>query len=92
MRLLGIAKCRSPSGRIVVSGTFAPEEREKVYDGKGSEVGYVAEIFGNVEKPFISVSASRLIRREHVSGLELYVKDRETDGKSKRDKRRHGRS
>ena len=92
MRLLGIAKYRSPSGRIVVSGSFTPEEREKVYDRKGSEVGYVAEIFGNVERPFISVRPNRLIRADHLSGLELYVRERETDGKSKGDKRRHGRS
>ncbi len=92
MRLLGTAKCKSPSGRVLVSCTFTPEEKLKVYDRKGSEIGYVAEIFGNVERPYISVSPSRLIRKEHVGGLELYVKERETDGKSKGDKRRHGRS
>lgn len=92
MRLLGIAKCKSPSGRVLVAGTLTPEEKERVYDRKGSEIGYVAEIFGNVDRPYISVSASRLIRKEHVGGLELYIKERETDGKSKGDKRRHGRS
>jgi rRNA processing protein Gar1 len=92
MRLLGVVECRTPSGRILVKGTFAPEERERVYDRRGSEVGYVSEIFGNVNGPFISVSANRLIRKDNVGGLELYIKERETDGKSKGDKRRHGRS
>lgn len=92
MRLLGVAKCKTPSGRIVVNGKFAPEERAKVYDRKGSEVGSVAEIFGNVERPFISIRTSRLLRQGQVGGLELYIKERETDGKSKGDKRRHGRS
>ncbi len=92
MRLLGVAKCRCPSGRVLVSGTFAPEENDRVYDRKGSEVGRVVDIFGNVERPYVSISANRLIRREQLGGLELYVRERESDGKSKGDKRRHGRS
>ncbi|MBX8632231.1 MAG: hypothetical protein KIY12_03130 [Thermoplasmata archaeon] len=87
MRLLGSAKCYSSANRIVVDGVFAPEEKQKVFDRKGREIGTVKDIFGNVERPFISVNTLKNLGRGNLNGLELYVEERETDGKSKGDKR-----
>ncbi len=92
MRLLGVAKCSDSTGRIIVDAIVAPAENERVFDRRGKSVGVVKEIIGSVEKPFVSVSTGRSIGRTGISGLELYIQERETDGESKRDKGRNRRS
>lgn len=92
MRLLGVAKCSDSTGRIIVDAIVAPVENEKVFDRRGKNVGFVRDIIGNVEKPFITVSTGRNFGRANVGGLELYIQERESDGESKGDKRRNRRS
>ncbi len=92
MRLLGVVKCSDSAGRITVDAVVAPEENENVFDRRGKSVGFVKEIIGNVERPFVSISTGRNFGRTGVNGLELYIQERETDGESKGDKGRSRRS
>jgi rRNA processing protein Gar1 len=92
MRLLGLSRCASSAGRIVVESTFVPEENQNVFDRRGKSIGFVKEIIGRVDAPFVLISTQRNFGTGNLSGLEVYVEESVTNGKSKGDKGRSRRS
>ncbi|MEM0349577.1 MAG: Gar1/Naf1 family protein [Candidatus Caldarchaeum sp.] len=56
---------------LVIRAYTVPRLGDKVYNGKGREVGYVSNIFGPVSSPYVAVKPAA--EAEVVEGEALYV-------------------
>jgi len=70
MKRLGEAVGYLDEEGLVVEAEFAPQEGDKVVDKKMKEVGEVADIFGSVDRPFVTVRDGE---NEELVGRPLYV-------------------
>lgn len=56
MRRLGrVLHVSSMTGNLIVKAKITPKIGEKVYDGQLKPVGFVFDVFGPVESPYVAV-------------------------------------
>lgn len=70
MKRLGTATAHSEDDGVVVEAEFAPDEGAKVVDTKMNAVGTVDDVFGSVDRPFVTVTDED---GEEFVGETLYV-------------------
>ncbi len=86
MRVLGRVRTYTKNKNLVVEASEKPRVEEKGYDSKMSLVGYVYDIIGPVNSPFILVKVSNEnIKPEALIGKILYWRgERRRGGKRRR--------
>lgn len=89
MRLLGKIKCCSSAGRVIVRGSFVPDQ-DRVYDARGREFGRVVDVFGNIREPYVVIESVRPAMG--TVGFDLYLKDVRLNEDRKGSERRNRRS
>lgn len=70
-RHLGTMMHHSKTCELVLKADGFAEPGRKVFDSNMEEIGYVSNIFGPVQSPFIAVKTTR--RLDHYPGEELYI-------------------
>lgn len=86
MECLGIVETVSGEGRFVVKADSVPETNDPIYDSKGTKIGTVKRIFGPVDGPYVTVTATDRSVLTDITGKRVYYKGEAKHGK---DKRRH---
>ncbi|MCD6229719.1 MAG: hypothetical protein J7K00_02870 [Candidatus Diapherotrites archaeon] len=71
LKFLGEVAHISKSGRVVLRCRKPPKIGAKVYLDSEKPVGFVFDVFGPVEEPFVSVNP----KKELLQGNKLFVED-----------------
>ena len=69
MKFLGEIVHISKSGRAILRSRKLPKIGEKVYMNSEKSVGYIFDVFGPVEKPFVAVSSNKDLNQ----GSRLFI-------------------
>ncbi|MCK4327503.1 MAG: hypothetical protein KAW41_03430 [Candidatus Diapherotrites archaeon] len=69
MRSLGIVIGKSASGFAIIRCKDVPRLKARVFNKNNKKVGFVADIVGPVEEPFV------LVKSNSKAGQELFVGD-----------------
>ncbi|MFH1424602.1 MAG: Gar1/Naf1 family protein [archaeon] len=74
MRLIGQVLHSSKNSRLVLRTDCVPKGNERVYTEGGEPIGRVAEVFGPVKKPFVSVKPFKNVNLEKIIGEKIFTK------------------
>ncbi|MCD6510879.1 MAG: H/ACA RNA-protein complex protein Gar1 [Thermoprotei archaeon] len=89
MQRLGTASHVSKSGRLIIRAERPVPLMCKVYGPDMRPIGFVADVFGPVKSPYISVKPLKAVNPEEYVGKVLYFRLR-SRGKGRRRKSYHG--
>jgi RNA-binding protein len=90
MDFLGKVKEVTPDGRLIVRCADLPEIGDVVFDERQNKIGTVKRVFGPVDGPYASVTASTAVT-ETILGTDLYTRGGNDIGKHKGRSRRNQR-
>lgn len=74
MYLLGEVLHVSKDHRLIVRADRAPKSNTQVYAQDGNTVGRIAEVFGPMKKPFVSVKPFKNVDFKKIEGEEVFIK------------------
>ena len=84
MEYLGYVETVSGNGRFVVKAETVPEINDQLFDQRGTRIGSVKRIFGPVDGPYVTVTASDASILTDIAGKKIYFKGETKYGKGKR--------
>ncbi len=87
MRVLGKPSHISSQNHIIVRASFPPSIGSRIVNESNSLVGTVIDVFGPVDKPFVSIKPATSIEPSAILQQTLFVRD-ETIKKKASKKRR----
>lgn len=73
MKRLGSVLHKSSQGKLIVRVDFAPTLSSVVVSSNLDRVGKVFDVFGPIDKPYVSVKLFKGIKSEQLVGKNLYL-------------------